>query len=302
MRIIRIADTAKDSFLRSSYSRLRNFRPYRFHGPDVVWKFINSNSTNFLDDGALEDFTWYVSGDILNEKESISSQSKQGSSFIFGPNIQFEDETIRDFIKSLTDFRIIVPSNWVWGYFKAREFFPSEKVIVWPTGIDLNFWKVGKFTKKRHSVILYLKGPQDPHLIEVTRQTILDLGMSPIIVRYGDYNVYSYRRKLRRARALLHFGVSESQGISLLESWAMNVPTGVLSVHTYSDSQGIAYPASAAPYLDDETGIFLNLGSKFDSDLRVFLSQIGNFSPRKSVEDRFHASVLFQTFKSSLGL
>lgn len=302
MRIVRIEDKANDSILRTFYSRVRNFRPYRLHGPDVVWRFINSNSAEFLGDEASKNFIWYVSGNILNEKEMISSQSIQGYSFIFGPNIQFEDRTIREFVNSLTDYRIIVPSNWVWDYFKAREFFPTEKVTVWPTGIDLDFWKLGRFTKKRHSVILYLKGPQNQHLIEIARQAILDLGMVPIIVKYGGYNVYSYRRKLKRANAVIHFGVTESQGISLLESWAMDVPTGVLAVHTYSDPYGSAFPASAAPYLDNGTGLFLNSGLKFDSELRDFLTQLDNFSPRKSVEERFDAHVLFQTLKSSLEL
>lgn len=301
MRIIRVADTPGESLLKNVYAKLRNFRPYRLHGPEVVWDFLNKHQSKFLRDDSLESFIWYVSGGILRQKEVISSKASQGSTLVFGPNIQFEDKSIRDFINTLDNYRIVVPSKWVSDYFKALRFFPSENIIIWPSGINLEFWKVGKFPRKRNSVILYIKGHQDPQMVETARLMIKNRGLNPVFVRYGNYNIYTYRRKLRKARALLHFGVSESQGISLLESWAINVPTGVVAVKTYSDPYGVAHPASAAPYLDDATGSFLNPGSKFGSDLSVFLSRLDNFSPRKSVQERFAANLIFESFKISLG-
>jgi glycosyltransferase involved in cell wall biosynthesis len=83
--------------------------------------------------------------------------------------------------------------------------------------------------------------------------------------------------------ALVYIGKSESQGIALLEAWAMNVPTFVYKANnpisiTSEHGTLILGPDqySAAPYLTDERGLFWSNVSELGS----YLKDINHFSPR----------------------
>ena len=300
MLIRRITDKSNSSGVKRIYHRIRYFKPGRLHGPDVVWEFINRNQVNYLTDRIFESYVWYVSGNILEESDEITLESTLGSKFIFGPNIQFEDDSIRNFILQIPDYRVVVPSDWVSDYFRNSNFFPSEKIIIWPTGINLEFWKEDSFPRRKRNVIIYIKGVHKEEHIETALSVVRLYGFSPVIVKYGTYNIYSYRRKLRSAIALLHFGTTESQGISLLESWACNVPTAVYANNSYFDYRGTAHVASSAPYLDDSTGMFLIPSLDLELQLKDFLSRLEGFSPRESVDLRFETGNVFNLLKTSL--
>lgn len=103
---------------------------------------------------------------------------------------------------------------------------------------------------------------------------------------YGSHRQHHYRRLLRQADVMLYWtDAGESQGVALLEAWAMDVPTFV-AANTLSSIKGFKTSVSSSPYLTNECGNFFHSADEVIGLLETLLASPKPFSyqPRHWVE------------------
>ena len=91
--------------------------------------------------------------------------------------------------------------------------------------------------------------------MEKCKQKAEENGFEVIELQRGGYTLEDYKELLNKVDFLVHFVEQESQGISLSESWSMNVPTIVWNPGNWSYNL-MNIKCSSAPYLVKETGLF----------------------------------------------
>lgn len=198
-----------------------------------------------------------------------------------GPNllVNADDE---DCILASDEIDIcIVPSNWSAKVYEIENPDLTGRIKYWPAGVDESFWEPIN-NKKTKNVILYWKRP-DINLFHQVENKLLQFGYNPIKLIYGKYTVSEYKNLLESCCFLVHFVDQESQGISLLEAWSMNVPTLVWNPGQSGIIKYYHSNISSAPYLTDETGLFFNDIAKFQYILENITEYASKFEPRKWV-------------------
>ena len=203
---------------------------------------------------------------------------------VVGPNLFVTPRGFEFELQQKSVRKIVVPSDWVVDLFAQELPEIAKKIVVWPVGIDFDYWDPSalKENKTKDSVLIYLKH-ENIALVDEVKSAIEKYGLLSHVVTYGSYEEDYYRKKLNDCVALVYIGKSESQGIALLEAWAMNVPTFVYKANnpisiTSEHGTLILGPDqySAAPYLTDERGLFWSNVSELGS----YLKDINHFSPR----------------------
>jgi hypothetical protein len=162
----------------------------------------------------------------------------------------------------------IVPSEW-WGAFRQRS-HPSfvGRTMAWAAGVDSDFWQPSPATRSK--VLIYHK--KRGAYADVVAEHLVKSGYDILMLQYGSYTLDDYRRALNEAFANVVVAGSESQGVALYESWAMDVPTLVARC----DFDPEFGPCSAAPYLTDQTGAFWD----HESELPGLLAAASTYRPR----------------------
>lgn len=215
----------------------------------------------------------------------------------FGPNVMLAPGSSLFWrIAYRPDF-FLVPSQWVKDCWSTQAPKISDRIVVWPVGVDEEIWNPGE--KAKDQVLIYLKG-RGSFSFELQNFVlrIQSLGLSVRTMCYGTYSPQDYLQNLQKSLFMLVIGITESQGLFLSEAWSCDVPTLILRRSVYSQ-RGIEYPASSAPYLDKSTGSF------FD-DTDDLLSQIEYFldfphSPRNKILEELSDSVCTKKLLEILG-
>ena len=156
------------------------------------------------------------------------------------------------------------------------------RIGIWPAGADEEYWKPDNKSKKADKALVYWKNaPAD--LNNQVEVLLKEMGWEVTRIVYGQYSPNQFKEALNNCQVAVFLSRNESQGIALLESWAMNVPTLVWNpqnyVFKYKNKSVVL--KSSAPYLNDSVGRFW----KELTDLRNLLENFNNFnfSPRKWV-------------------
>jgi hypothetical protein len=109
---------------------------------------------------------------------------------------------------------------------------------------------------------VYVK-TRNKQLVGDTVNALLRKGYAVHVIEYGRHSLGQYRAALWDSGVMIMLGGSESQGISLLEAWASDVPTLVFDPDTAAIQLGdgevlrLQRPHfSAAPYLNEARGRF----------------------------------------------
>lgn len=219
-------------------------------------------------------------------KLAIEKKRKGEIKFLLtGPNIV---EHVRDFNYIVCDKSVdqyIAPSEWVKNLVISDCIGLQDKTLIWPAGIDTNFWKP-TFKPQRKTVIIYKKTESIAF-----QQEIIDLvksrGFIIVEIEYKNYNAKMFKKALNNAKFAIFISRSESQGIALLETWAMNVPTLVFNPEEFEYFGLMRKNISACPYLTSATG----KDWKTTADLSILLNSINNelegFKPREYVVKNF---------------
>jgi hypothetical protein len=193
--------------------------------------------------------------------------------------------------------RVVVPSDWVAQQYMHLMPALQGRVVVWPAGVNLDKdWiqpiRVRRAQSGTVHVLHYLKlsamrsGSRWFPIYEQLRVALDARSCQQSEVVYGSHRQQQYRHRLRQADVMLYWtDAGESQGLALLEAWAMDVPTFVVA-NTHASIKGVQTLVSAAPYLTPDCGNFFSSADELMSMLEPLLQGLPTFSyhPRRWVE------------------
>jgi glycosyltransferase involved in cell wall biosynthesis len=200
-----------------------------------------------------------------------------------GPNIVGSPADNFELLGSEWIERYIVNSDWTRNMYAGELPSLDAKLIIWPAGVDEEYWKPEGREKDPRSLLFYSKRP-DKELFDRCIEIAEAAGCRVTVLEYGSYTPPQYKQLLNEHAILVHFTPSESQGISLAESWSVDVPTLVWNQGVYV-SHGKTIPCSSAPFLSDPTGLFFRDAPEFAAALDKAVSAPAAFSPRKWILD-----------------
>jgi hypothetical protein len=260
----------------------------RISGPDTVWKYLQKNMPDYQRE--LYDWTWIVAGNLTLLTKAQVEQLKL-KKVLLGPNIHFENPHIASIVRSLNHRKIVAPSEWVANYFESSGIETRKKIAVWASTVDPDDWS--PLNKSRSTVLIYLKDFSKQELLEEITQYLSLGGVKFHVLNYGSYSKRDFRKFLNRSSCAIWIGGTESQGLALLESWFMDVPTLVLENSVFTSSDGFCFPASSAPYLDNKCGRFFSMYDHIPTQISTFLSELHGYNPRSwALENFSHKNVL----------
>lgn len=147
----------------------------------------------------------------------------------------------------------------------------------WFVGVDPSFWDPLP-CEKSNTVLVYWKSESESFCSTV-ENILKEYGWNPIRIKYGSYKLDHYRQLLNKSQFAVFISKSESQGIALAESWAMDVPTIVWNPQEWQYKQH-KFPLSSCPYLSSSTGLVWKSFNDFREILKNIKIRLPHFSPR----------------------
>lgn len=204
--------------------------------------------------------------------------------FIVGPNVHVLGSENSDGFSSDFVRRILVPSDWVLKRWSIDTPGIADKLCVWPCGVDFEYWDPGLEVEQPQLPLIYLKIKWPDLRVRIINALRL-AGLDFREITYGSYSQNEYKTLLQKSSCVIYIGGSESQGIALLEAWAMNVPTFVYDapsqVINLSDGRSLKLHRgefSPAPFLTEARGALWN----DSSNLLDLIGKAQLFNPRAS--------------------
>jgi hypothetical protein len=196
------------------------------------------------------------------------------------------------------------PALWVQEFWQASG-FEHEPHAVWPVGIDTTRLAPDPSVKK-DTVLVYVKQRSDAEVRRVT-QLLKERNIPYTLMRYGTYAEAEYVRILKRARAIIWIGRSESQGIALQEALAADVPALVWDIPSFGSwdgggkerftAQELAFTeATAVPYFSSACGLRFTKKEELPTILETFMEKLGSFSPRTYIAEHLSLAGQAQAF------
>ncbi len=205
-------------------------------------------------------------------------KSLDRSSVALGPSLDIYNSRVLMRLKQTQKVKILVPSLWVKELFVKHHGLSNSRVVIWPAGIDHNYWSPVLSVDPRY-LLLYVKtGLSDSELSNV-RSFAKQLNLELKIIKYGDYKIKQFRELLKFSQGVVWAGSTESQGLAQFESWAMNVPTLVRRARNFNHLE----IGSESPYLTNRTGIVTQENRIASTDLQSFSEMMFSFQPRNWV-------------------
>lgn len=179
-----------------------------------------------------------------------------------GPNIVVRSIDHDSIIASPEVDYVITPSDWVSKAYIEEVPSLATRCIEWAAGVDTELWKPNPNIARTH-VLIFIK-PQVGPIPDIGPyiQNLKENGYLVDLIEYGSFTQEEYRNKLNRAKFLVGFVASESQGIAWAEAWAMDVPTFVWR-NNINKVGGKELLVSSAPYLTKYTGRFFQSTLEF---------------------------------------
>ena len=130
----------------------------------------------------------------------------------------------------------------------------EKKICIWPIGIDHKYWVPAR-KEKKFMIFWYIKNLYTIKKIFERCVSYLNKKEYKIkIIKYGEYSKKNYLKYLQQTKYMIFFSQSESQGLSLFESWSCNIPTFIYD-QKYWIYKKTRYLSSSAPYLSKDTGV-----------------------------------------------
>jgi len=203
-----------------------------------------------------------------------------------GPNIVVRSIDHDSIIASPEVDYVITPSEWVSKAYIEEVPSLAAKCIEWAAGVDTEFWKPNPNIERTH--VLIFSKPQIGPIPDLApyAKYLESNGYLVDFLEYGSFTQEEYRNKLNRAKFLVGFVASESQGIAWVEAWAMNVPT-LIWFNESNKIKGKEVEVSTAPYLHGASGGFF----KSINDLALQIKNLENMTildtPRRYVLENF---------------
>lgn len=202
--------------------------------------------------------------------ETIELKRQKKINYILaGPNLMVSPSEHNKILTSeLIDY-VVVPSDEVQLFYKYDEPSIADRLRTWYAGVDHEYWSPGNHTKD--IVLIYWK--TEPHEFCLQVQNVLrKYGWNTQIIRYTQYNIEQYKSLLNRSLFAVFISRSESQGLALAESWAMNVPVLAWNPQLWQAYGRESSFISSCPYMND----FVGKTFKSIEDLEYLLQNISS--------------------------
>lgn len=222
---------------------------------------------------------------------------------IAGPNIYTLPSEVPDKVLE-SNILFIHPAEWVQRFWDT---FSTTKInsVVWPVGIDTETFKPTESVKKDLVLIYNKQRPCGD--VELVASALKAHNEKFKIITYGDYKESEYQALLKRSKAIIWVGRSESQGIGLLEAMAMNVPVLVWDItklgdfvgaekSTFTTEQLSFDEATTIPYFSEKCGQHFIDRTKLKDTLKNFINNLNQYSPREYVSDELSLKKQARTF------
>jgi hypothetical protein len=194
--------------------------------------------------------SWNKSEEELKSIISFARTKK----IILGPNLEMSYSFLEFLTENPEKYSSVIVTNPRKRSEKLVR-WPLVKWRSWPIGIDTQYWRPSKIAPKRNRKLVYLKvaenslSEREQFLIQQAKES-----EEFDFITYGSYSPSKYRALLQRAKCVIWFGIPESQGLALAESWSCNVPTLVRSPSLATD-----VCETYAPFMSSDTGHFFNV-------------------------------------------
>ncbi len=211
-----------------------------------------------------------------------------------GPNIIVRPQDAGGVITDHTIDAVIVPSQWVKDYYISLAPQISEKIRIWPAGVQIP--EIGN--PSRSGCLIYKKNISEElyaHVID----TLEKQHIKHETIVYGNFKQEDYHAKLKRVRFMIYLQEVESQGLALQEAWAHDVPTLVWNKgsFTYPNSDTVTGRITA-PYLTPECGMEFASGHEFENKLEDFTDSLDTLSARTYCSKNLSDKVCAQKYVS----
>ena len=295
--------------VRRYLGRLRNTFLFRGVTPDSYYGG-HSAVTRSLVEGLLKigvDFnynpckiddigdTCIVLSNVDALKQSIEWKKNNRIKYLLaGPNLVVRSSEFDCVLSSPEIDLCLVPSQWVNVAYIEDVLTLRGRTNIWYAGVDETYWKPRVHKIKNNNALVYCKF-NDVVFCEKIQNLLIDHGINPIKLVYGKHSKDEYKSALEISDFSIFISRSESQGIALAESWAMDVPTLVWQSSEQLVINNRAYSSySAGPYLNADLGDFWET----IEDLQFFLENHKTYSPRKwllnNMTDELSAKLMLQ--------
>ncbi|MBF05405.1 hypothetical protein CL644_01725 [bacterium] len=249
----------------------------RYSGPhavrDSLLRGLKENQIEYeLNPTKSNDDTVLVLSGIEALKNAIRAKKRgEIKKLIAGPNITITPNDSNNVMYEDAIDTILVPSQWVADFWKREAAELSEKIFVWAAGVAIK-----NPSSRAGTPVIYDK-MRSKELLTIADKVVKSTGKTPTVFTYGTYSHSEYLRALSDAPYLIYLAQSESQGLSLQEAWAHNVPTFV-NKSTKWTHKDYTFEATQinTPYLTDELGgIFSNA-----HELASLVADAKTFNPK----------------------
>jgi len=250
----------------------------QINGIDYVYNPINLNKNVYHNNAVI------LSG--LDTLKSAIELKKSGriKNIFAGPNVVVYANEIPLEMHKYIDF-LIVPSNFIKElYLEDMGEEWSNKIIIWPAGVDPDWWSANRLNKDTNKILIYskqVKGATDD--VEKYIQFIKSKGFKTELIEYGNYKLDNFRNLLTQVEIMVGFVRDESQGLAWAEAWASDVYTLIWKNETQS-LKGRIYKCETAPYLSNENGMYFDNIKDFENRFNSFIAESKKVSPRIFVE------------------
>ncbi len=224
----------------------------------------------------------YVNSDISMLQRAISlKQRREITRLVAGPNLVIRPIDHQGLVGNNAIDMYLVNSDWT--YTTYLEDMPKlrRSLEIWFAGIDETYWNEQKSPPNKN-VLVYWKTESESFCKQV-ETALRSHDFNPIRLRYGSYNREQYKQLLNTVQFAVFISRTESQGIALLEAWAMNIPTLVWNPKELR-AHGKQYSVvSACPYLSNATGTDWKHLHELTALLNNIETELKYFRPREWV-------------------
>ena len=204
---------------------------------------------------------------------------------LVGPNIMVRANQFGGILAAPEIDVCLVPSAWVRIAYEEDAPTLVGRIKEWYVGIDEQYWQPEPRVTKERSVLVYWKTESEEFICQI-EEKLRQYDWQPLRLRYGHYKAEEYKALLNQSMFGVYISISESQGLALAESWAMNVPTVVWNLGRLKKHyQDVDYytTVSACPYLNPAVGVEWKELGQLENFLRQAPKILPGFQPRKWV-------------------
>ncbi len=206
-------------------------------------------------------------------------QKRQGKikRIIAGPNISMPEDFNRLILNPEIDV-FIVPCKWAENFCASFDPNIRSRIKIWAAGVETLPENV-VLKEPSGKVLIYQKNAPDVLLSNIKKE-LEKKSIPSVTLVYNKHSREEYLNKLKEVDFAIFLSQSESQGLALHEAWMMNVPTLIWNGGHMRFGHYEWLESSAAPYLDEQAGMFFPSQQLFSSSLDIFLQKLSQFTPR----------------------